>query len=108
DADSVGRLVQLLPDVCVGLISKEATTAVLDRAAELGAGRVLVRLAAATAEFVRTAHERGFRVDVWPVDTSDQVRQAVELDADGFTTDDPRLVVEAGYRVTDEGLVPVG
>ena len=108
DADSVGRLVQLLPDVCVGLISKEATTAVLDRAAELGAGRVLVRLAAATAEFVRTAHERGFRVDVWPVDTSDQVRRAVELDADGFTTDDPRLVVEAGYRVTDEGLVPVG
>lgn len=108
DEGSVGRLVQLLPDVCVGLISKEASGAVLDRAAELGAGRVLVGLAAVTAEFVRRAHDRGFRVDVWPVDTPDQVRRAVALDADGFTTDDPRIVAEAGFRVTDEGLVPVG
>ena len=108
DTDSVGRLVQLLPDVCVGLISKEASSAVLDRAAELGAGRVLVRLAAATPEFVQQARDRGFRVDVWPVDTPEQVRRAVELGANGFTTDDPRIVAEAGFRVTDEGLVPVG
>lgn len=108
DAGSVGRLAELLPNVCVGLISKEASAALLNRAAELGARRVLVRLAAATAEFVQQAHDRGFRVDVWPIDTPEQVRQAVELDADGFTTDDPRIVAAAGFRVTDEGLVPIG
>lgn len=106
DTENVARLATLLPDVCVGLISKESSIEVLDRAAELGARRVLVGIAGVDAEFVRTAHDRGFRVDVWPIDTPDQVRQAVELGADGFTTDDPRIVTEAGFRMTAEGLVP--
>lgn len=106
DVDNVARLAALLPEVRVGLISKEASAEVLDRAAELGARRVLVGIAAVDAEFVQTAHDRGFRVDVWPIDTPDQVRRAVELGADGFTTDDPRIVGAAGFRVTDDGLVP--
>lgn len=106
DVDNVARLAALLPEVCVGLISKEASAEVLDRAAELGARRVLVGIAAVDAEFVQTAHDRGFRVDVWPIDTPDQVRRAVELGADGFTTDDPRIVGAAGFRVSDDGLVP--
>lgn len=108
DADSVGRMASLLPEVRVGLISKEATEEVLDRAEALGARRVLVRIGAADAEFVQRAHARGFQVDVWPIDTPDQVREAVQLGADGFTTDDPRIVAEAGFRVTADGLVPAG
>lgn len=105
DADSVARLAELLPDRCVGLISKEASAATLDRASELGAGRVLVSVHNADRDFVQAAHDRGFRVDLWPIDTPEQVRSTVELGADGFTTDDPRIVAEAGFRVTDKGLV---
>lgn len=107
DTESVARLAQLLPDLCVGLICKEASEEVLDRAAELGAGRVLVSFRNATPEFVQRAHDRGFRVDVWPIDTPEQVRSTVELNADGFTTDDPRIVAEAGFRVTNDGLIAV-
>lgn len=106
DTENVARLATLLPDVCVGLISKESSAEVLDRAAELGARRVLVGIATVDEKFVQTAHDRGFRVDVWPIDSPDQVRRAVELGVDGFTTDDPRFVAEAGFRVTDDGLVP--
>ncbi|ACQ79765.1 glycerophosphoryl diester phosphodiesterase [Beutenbergia cavernae DSM 12333] len=107
DAATVGRLAELLPDACVGLIRKVAGPDVLDEAASLGARRVLVGLESADEAFVRAARERGFRVDLWPIRTADDVRRVVELGADGFTLDDPRLVADAGFRMTPDGLVGV-
>ncbi|UFU06763.1 glycerophosphodiester phosphodiesterase [Ruania halotolerans] len=108
DRDSVRRMAAGLPEATVGLISKESTTGVLDEAASLGARRVLVGYEAVTEEFIETAHTRGFRVDLWPITEPDQVRRTVDIGADGFTTDDPRIVSAAGYTVTPHGLANVG
>lgn len=105
DRDSVRRMVEGAPQACVGLISKESDITLLDEAAALGARRVLVGYDSVTEEFVATAHQRGFRVDLWPITTPEQVRRTVELGADGFTTDDPRIVGPAGYTVTPDGLL---
>ena len=105
DRDSVRRMAEGLGQARVGLISKDSGPALLDEAAELGARRVLVGYHAVTEEFVSAAHERGFRVDLWPITTPEQVRRTVEIGADGFTTDDPRIVGPAGFTVTPSGLV---
>lgn len=107
DETSVRRLAEALPDVDVGLISSEASPQVLDRASDLGARRVLVGYASVDERFVAAAHDRGFRVDLWPIDSPEQVRRLVGLGANGFTTDDPRIVAAAGYRVTPAGLVDI-
>lgn len=107
DVDSVGRVAALLPSTTVGLISKTSEASVIDAAIDRGARRVLVGSAQVTRDFVDAAHARGLRVDLWPIASADQVRRAVEIGADGFTTDDPRIVAEAGFQVGPEGLVPV-
>lgn len=105
DTASVERLATLLPGTCVGLISTQSSNHLLDVATGIGARRVLVRIEHITKLFVDAARERGFRVDTWPVATADQVRRAVELGVDGFTTDDPRIVSNAGFRVGPHGIV---
>ncbi|SEE82805.1 glycerophosphodiester phosphodiesterase [Ruania alba] len=108
ERDSVQRMAAGLPQATVGLISKASPTSLLDEAADLGARRVLVGYEAVTEAFIETAHARGFRVDLWPITTPEQVRRTVDLGADGFTTDDPRIVGAAGYAVTPHGLVDIG
>lgn len=108
DRDCVRRMAEILPEGYNGLISKESPSSLLDDAAALGARRVLVGLDGVSADFIAHAHDRGFGVDLWPVSTAEHVRTAVELGADGFTTDDPRLVAEAGYTTSPQGLVPAG
>lgn len=107
DPDSVRRMVELLPDATVGLIRSDAPMQMLDDAEALGAGRVLVRHESADAAFVNAAHERGLRVDLWPVNTVAQVQHAVDLGVDGFTTDDPRVLQAAGYTLTADGLARI-
>lgn len=105
DAESVHRLARAWPDVCVGLINAVARPGLLDEAIEVGAGRVLVGLESTDTAFVRAAHRYGLQVNVWQVNTVADVHQAVDLGVDGFTTDDPRVVAQAGYTLTDQGLV---
>lgn len=107
DPDSVRRMAEFLPHATVGLIRSDAPMQMLDDAEALGAGRVLVRHESADAGFVNAAHERGLRVDLWPVNTVAQVQHAVDLDVDGFTTDDPRVLQAAGYTLSADGLVRI-
>ncbi|SKC38255.1 glycerophosphoryl diester phosphodiesterase [Krasilnikoviella flava] len=44
-----------------------------------------------TPEIVDSVHELGLELHVWPMRTTDDMRRAVELGADGTTSDDPEL-----------------
>lgn len=47
------------------------------------------------ASFVRRAHDRGLKVNVWTVNDPDRVRYMAELGVDGLMTDDPAMAVAA-------------
>ncbi|NED98014.1 glycerophosphodiester phosphodiesterase [Phytoactinopolyspora alkaliphila] len=105
DEDVVGDVARRLPSTLVGLISKTASYELLDRAEALGARRVLVGWEGTDRPLVRTAQDRGFHVNVWPVNSAEQLRTAAELGVDGFTTDYPGLLFEHGYDLRDGRLV---
>ena len=59
----------------------------LDRAAEAGWRAVHPFVSSVTPELVDAAHERGLAVNVWTVNSPDDMRALVEMGADGLITD---------------------
>lgn len=57
-----------------------------------------VRLA--TRRFVRAAHRRGVRVDVWTINDAARMREVLDLGADSVMTDDPGLLAAVLARRT--------
>lgn len=47
-----------------------------------------------TPRFVRAAHDRGLRVDVWTINQADEMRRLLGLGADVIMTDRPRMLAE--------------
>jgi glycerophosphoryl diester phosphodiesterase len=47
-----------------------------------------------TRRFVRKAHDRDLRVDVWTIDDEPAMRRPVELRVDGTMTDRPDLLAK--------------
>jgi glycerophosphoryl diester phosphodiesterase len=101
----VEELAERLPDCAAGLISKQASVGLLDQAEKIGARRVLFGWPGADQALVDDARERGLHVNVWPVNTPEQLRDAVALGVDGFTTDYPPLLFENGYTIQNGRLV---
>ncbi|TDE15095.1 glycerophosphodiester phosphodiesterase [Jiangella asiatica] len=89
DQDVVAELAVRFPSAPVGLISKTGSAALVERAVELGASRVLFGWSGMTKDLVAAAHERDLEVSVWPVETAEQLQDALALGVDGFTTDHP-------------------
>ena len=57
-----------------------------------------------TLGFIRAAHERGLRVDVWTIDTEADMRRLLGYGVDGIMTDRPDVLaelLETGQRATD-------
>lgn len=51
-----------------------------------------------TRRFVRAAHRRGVRVDVWTINDAARMREVLDLGADSVMTDDPGLLAEVLAR----------
>jgi len=47
-----------------------------------------------TPLFVRAAHERGLRVDVWTIDDSEEMKRMIDMGVDGIITDRPDLLMQ--------------
>ena len=45
-----------------------------------------------TGRFVREAHDRGLRVDVWTIDDEPAMRRLLSLGVDGIMTDRPDVL----------------
>ncbi len=63
-----------------------------------------------TPHFVRAAHARGVRVDVWTVDDAEQMRTLVKMGVDGLITDRPdralRVLGRGGAAALPAGVAP--
>lgn len=105
-AEVVAALAARLPFIEVGLISRDPSGELLAEAQAMGASRVLVSHAMLDQHLVRTAHMHGLRVDVWPVESAEDVQRAYDLGADGFTVDDPTLLRRSGWELCEDQLVP--
>lgn len=51
-----------------------------------------------TPHFVRAAHERNLRVDVWTIDDPDEMKRLIDMGVDGIITDRPDLLMELVNR----------
>jgi glycerophosphoryl diester phosphodiesterase len=61
------------------------------------------RLRIVTPGFIRTAHERGLRVDVWTIDSEADMRRLLGYGVDGIMTDRPDIlarVLEGSQKAT--------
>lgn len=47
-----------------------------------------------TPHFVRAAHERNLRVDVWTIDDPEEMDRLIDMGVDGIITDRPDLLME--------------
>jgi glycerophosphoryl diester phosphodiesterase len=99
DRHVVAELVRLFPTTRVGLISSAGSAENVARAVELGASRVLFGWPGTTRELVSRAHRQGLDVSVWPVNTAEQLRHALELGVDGCTTDHPGAIAAEVARI---------
>lgn len=93
DVVVAAQLREAFRDLPVGLILPQPSKELLELAARQGLSGVFGRVEHTSLEFVTAARARGMRVDVWPVNTVDQVRRAKELGVAGVTTDYPRLML---------------
>lgn len=107
DGVLAAQLRSLFPDLPVGLILPEPTDELLELALRIGVSGVFGRIEQTTPGFVAAAQGAGLRVDLWPVNSVEDVRRAAELGVDGFTTDDPQVLAEAGYAIREGRLSPV-
>ncbi|WP_166353706.1 glycerophosphodiester phosphodiesterase [Phytoactinopolyspora limicola] len=106
DPDVVAELARRRPSNLVGWIGREASPAAVHRARTLGAGRILFGWPGMDDDLVGLARELDLHVNVWPVNTPDQVHAAAALGVDGFTTDQPSLLFDTGYTIRDGRLAP--
>jgi glycerophosphoryl diester phosphodiesterase len=47
-----------------------------------------------TSHFVRAAHERNIRVDVWTIDEPEEMNRMLDMGVDGIITDRPDLLMK--------------
>lgn len=54
-----------------------------------------------TRQFVEAAHERGFQIFVWNVNTESRMRTMIGLDVDGIETDNPNLLGKVLLKIQE-------
>jgi glycerophosphoryl diester phosphodiesterase len=108
DIEIVAEVVTRLPDAAVvGFTSKLGSIEAVEEAHSLGARRVLLGWSGTTSQLIARAHQLRMHYGLWPVNTPEQLRRALDLGVDGFTTDDPHLLRQSGYELVDGVLTYV-
>ncbi len=86
--DALAAIRRSAPHVPIGWIVQRTDENVFATLAELGAEWLSVDVNAVTRADVDRAHAAGVRVNVWTVNTDEQLDRALEAGADSISTDD--------------------
>ncbi len=81
------------PGLYAALISNNPDDAFVERALSLGLNAIHP-LFSVSAQTVETALEAGLQVNVWTVDTADQMQQQLDKGVTGIITDEPAVLAE--------------
>lgn len=86
---SVATMKNLLPGAQTGLIYSEETGDPIALARSVQADLLLPRWDRVSHELVERAHAAGLLIVPWVLNTEDDIREALRLSIDGFSSDDP-------------------
>ncbi len=96
DPETLRRIHALEPNLATGYLTKLPIPAV--QAGEIGATYLLPYYLLVDSEYVRAAHEAGFKVGVWTVDDPAAMQSMIEAGCDAIITNDPSTLL----RMRDE------
>lgn len=88
-SESVATAKRLLPGAQAGFIYSEETGDPVGLARSVQADLILPRWDRVSHELVEEAHAAGLLVVPWLLNTEDDIREALRLGIDGFSSDDP-------------------
>lgn len=80
---------EMLPDIKTGIIYSKVVENPLRLALGIKANILLPKYELASRELVERSHRRNLMVFPWTLNTDHEIRNAVDIEVDGFATDDP-------------------
>ncbi|MVO87654.1 glycerophosphodiester phosphodiesterase [Streptomyces sp. p1417] len=89
--EAIAEIARLVPGVRTALVASRYGTDVVERAAAVGAGTLVLNIRRLTPEIVEHARKAGLRIIGWVVNTQDDLRLVRALQLDGATTDYPEI-----------------
>ncbi|QNS07720.1 glycerophosphodiester phosphodiesterase [Streptomyces xanthii] len=89
--EAVAEIARLVPGVRTALVASRYGTDVVERAAAVGAGTLVLNIRRLTQEIVEHARKADLRIIGWVVNTQDDLRLVRALGLDGATTDYPEI-----------------
>lgn len=99
----IKRFSQLLPEIRTGANIFSLPLHNARFAEELGVYSIEIQKDVLTHAFVADAHRRGFKVFVFTINHSDDLKQVISLGVDGFFTNHPELCTTAGLSSEGRG-----
>jgi glycerophosphoryl diester phosphodiesterase len=81
------------PELQTGWLVEEVNDAIINEAHVLGFAQICPRAAILTPDMVRRLHAEGFTVRVWGVMNEEQMRQVINVGADGMTVNFPDKLI---------------
>jgi len=79
-------------DIPIGVLSKASMVEAIELGKRLNAKAIHPSLGIITSENVKTAHESGFKVNVWTVNGRESIARMKEFGVDGIISDFPDLL----------------
>ena len=92
--EALAAVHEVAPHVGLGLLVNVVEESTWDTLEELGCTWLSCSVDGLTPEAAKEAHARGYKINVWTVNTEEQLTKAVELRPESISTDDPRWAIE--------------
>ncbi|MDK8803553.1 glycerophosphodiester phosphodiesterase family protein [Dermabacter hominis] len=92
--EALAAVHEVAPHVGLGLLVNAVEESTWDTLEELGCTWLSCSVDGLTPEAAKEAHARGYKINVWTVNTEEQLAKAVELRPESISTDDPRWAIE--------------
>lgn len=91
--EALAAVHEIAPHVGLGLLVNSIEESTWGALEELGCTWVSCNVEGLTLEAAEEARARGYKINVWTVNTEEQLTKAVELRPESISTDDPRWAI---------------